>query len=62
MPDSTVWCAAGIIPSEWYGSDWGALQDLVQSLLDRRGRVRDLIKSFGMSQQQPFPNWTFRAA
>jgi hypothetical protein len=62
MPDSTVWCAAGIIPPEWYGSDWGALQDLVQSLLDRRGRVRDLIKSFGMSQQQPFPNWTFRAA
>lgn len=57
MPDSTVWRAAGIIPPEWYGSDWEALEKLALSLLERRGSVRDLIMRFGMSPKQPFPNW-----
>ena len=60
MPESTVWRAAGIIPPEWYGSNWTALEKLALSLLERRGKVRDLIKSFGMSQQQPFPNWNIQ--
>jgi hypothetical protein len=62
MPDSTVWRAAGSIPPVWYGSDWKALERLVLSLLERRERVRDLIMSFRMSPQQPFPNWVLMAA
>lgn len=62
MPDSTVWRAVGSIPPVWYGSDWEALKGLASSLLERRERVRNLIMSFGMSPQQPFPNWGLRAA
>lgn len=62
MPDSTVWRATGIISPEWYGSDWEALEKLALSLLERREKVRDLIMSFGLSPQQPFPNWMLRAA
>jgi hypothetical protein len=52
-----IWnCAAGI-PPEWYASDWGALEELVRSLLDRRSRVRELIMAFRASPRQPFPNW-----
>jgi len=57
MKDDTVWTAAGEIPPEWYGSDWGALEMLVRKLLERRGRVRELITAFRMSLRRPFPNW-----
>jgi hypothetical protein len=57
MNESLIWnCAAGI-PPEWYSSDWGALEELVRCLLDRRTKVRELIIAFRMSSRQPFPNW-----
>jgi hypothetical protein len=63
MPASRVWSTAATIPPEWYGGEWGALEELVVSLLARREKIRDLIISFGMSRQQPFPNWgIFKAA
>ena len=57
MSENLIWnCAAGI-PPEWYASDWGALEDLVRCLLDRRTKVRELIIAFRTSSRQPFPNW-----
>jgi len=58
MDEEYVWSAAGEIPPEWYGSDWGALETLTCALLKRRPRVRELITAFRMSPRQPFPNWT----
>ena len=52
-----VWSAAGEIPPEWYGSDWGALESLTCALLRRRTAVRELITAFRLSPRRPFPNW-----
>jgi hypothetical protein len=57
MDDEVIWAAAGDIPPEWYGSDWGALENLVRLLLSRRSMVRELISAFRMSPRRPFPNW-----
>jgi len=57
MGEEFVWTAAGEIPPEWYGSDWGALENLVRALLERRRMVRELITAFRLSPRNPFPNW-----
>lgn len=44
-------------PPEWYGGDPEPLEQLVTSLVGRRGRVRELIEAFRDSDRQPFPNW-----
>ena len=46
-----------MIPPEWYGGDLSALEVLVERLLARRARVRELIVAFRESARQPFPNW-----
>jgi hypothetical protein len=57
VKDEIVWEAAGQIPPEWYGSEWGEVQRLVEQLLERRHTVRDLILSFRHSPRRPFPGW-----
>ena len=57
MNENIIWAAAGEIPPEWYGSDWGALEDLTRLLVERRTRVRELISAFRASLRNPFPNW-----
>ena len=57
MGEDPVWTAAGEIPPEWYGSDWGALESLARLLLERRALVRSLITAFRVSARNPFPNW-----
>jgi hypothetical protein len=57
MDEAQVWRAAEEIPVEWYGGDMGELESLVEKLLKRRGRVRELIEEFGRSDRQPFPKW-----
>jgi hypothetical protein len=57
MDESVIWRAAGEIPPEWYGSEWGALEALVRILLERRTMVRELITAFRMSPRNPFPEW-----
>ena len=61
LAPETVWGIAEMIPPEWYGSDLSALEVLVQRLLARRARVRELIEAFRESARQPFPNWGGRA-
>jgi HipA-like protein len=53
----TAWGIAEMIPPEWYGGDLSALEVLVERLLVRRERVRELIVAFRESARQPFPNW-----
>ena len=48
-------CAEGI-PPEWYG-DWDELEKLIEQLVKRRGRVRELIEAFKTSSREPFPKW-----
>ncbi len=47
---------ADVIPCEWYG-ERDELQRLLDRLLERRGRVRQLIEDFRSSSRNPFPNW-----
>ena len=57
LAPETVWGMAELIPPEWYGGDLSALEVLVERLLARRARVRELIVGFGESARRPFPNW-----
>ena len=57
MPAETVWNAASEIPPEWYGGDLCEMEALVERLLVRRSRIRELIESFGRSDRAPFPKW-----
>jgi hypothetical protein len=53
---------ASQIPPEWYGGDWGALEQLIERLYRRRQRVRELIFSARNSGREPFPNWKVKHA
>jgi hypothetical protein len=57
MAAETVWAAASQIPPEWYGGDLSQMEALVEKLLARRGRIRELIQAFRDSPRAPFPNW-----
>jgi hypothetical protein len=52
-----LWAIAEEIPPEWYGGDLGTIERLMEQMLARRGRVRELIESFRDSDREPFPNW-----
>lgn len=52
-----VWEAANEIPPEWFGGDIAQVEQLVEKLLARRSRIRELIESFGKSDREPFPQW-----
>jgi hypothetical protein len=45
------------VPREWYGGEVNELHKLVEKLLGRRCRVRELISQFRDSGKGPFPNW-----
>ena len=53
----TVWAIAEGVPPEWYGGSISEMEELVERLLARRTRVRELIDSFRESSREPFPNW-----
>ena len=62
MEAGKLWTIAEQVPPEWYGGDLGELERLVEQLLARRGRVRELIAGFRDSNREPFPNWDARVA
>ena len=45
------------IPTGWYGGDPMMLEGLLEQMIARRGRVRELIAGFRDSSREPFPNW-----
>lgn len=57
MAAETVWAIAETVPPEWYGGDVGVLERLLEQLLIRRLRVRELIEMFRESTRDPFPQW-----
>ena len=57
MPAETVWAAASEVPPEWYGGDMADMEAMVEKLLVRRSRIRELIEGFGRSDRRPFPKW-----
>ncbi len=57
LPADTVWAAAGEVPPAWYGGNMSELEALIEKLLVRRSRIRELIEDFARSDRQPFPNW-----
>ncbi len=61
MAPETLWAVAEQVPPEWYG-DPAALEVLMEQLLKRRSRVRELITSFRESARKPFPNWGVRTS
>jgi hypothetical protein len=57
LAPATVEGIAGAVPPEWTGNDWGALEKLVEKIVERRSKVRELITAFRNSSRQPFPAW-----
>jgi hypothetical protein len=47
-----------LIPPEWHGGEFAALERLAEKLLARRKRLPELIVQAKKSYRQPFPNWT----
>lgn len=52
-----LWEIAEAVPLEWYGGDPAVLEKLMETLLVRRARVRELLGAFRDSNREPFPNW-----
>jgi len=57
MAEDVVWAAANEVPPAWYGGNLSEMEALVEKLLARRGRIRELIEEFGKSDRKPFPKW-----
>lgn len=57
LPPDTVWGAVNDIPPDWYGGDMNVLEALVEKLIYRRRRIRELVDDFRRSVRLPFPNW-----
>ena len=57
MPGETLWGIAEAVPPEWYGGDTATIERLVETMLKRRSRVRELIEAFRNSDREPFPKW-----
>jgi hypothetical protein len=57
MEPERLWAIAETVPPEWYGGDVREMERLVEALLTRRGRIRELIVQFRESSRQPFPKW-----
>ncbi len=53
----TLWRIAEAVPPEWYGGDLATIERLMEKMLDRRARVRELVLSFRDSDRAPFPLW-----
>jgi hypothetical protein len=53
----SLWEIAEAVPPEWYGGNVYELHRLVEKLIGRRCRVRELISQFRDSGKVPFPNW-----
>jgi hypothetical protein len=57
MDAGVLWEIAEAVPPEWYGGDTAVIERLMEQMLARRSRVRELIASFRDSNREPFPLW-----
>lgn len=56
-PEEVIYGCGERIPPEWYGS-WDELERLLQQLVRRRERLRDLLAAVRASVRNPFPYWS----
>ena len=61
MDASVLWSIAEAVPPEWYGGETTELERLMERMLARRSRLRELIAAFRDSDREPFPKWAGRA-
>jgi hypothetical protein len=61
MDPSMIHACADGVPPEWYSGDSNAMSKMLETLVDRRKRVRELIFEFRNSSRKPFPNWISNA-
>ena len=57
FPEPLLLRLAAQVPPDWYRDDSAALQELCQTLLERRTAVRRMIGALHHSPINPFPNW-----
>jgi hypothetical protein len=57
MQADVLWNIAEVVPPDWYGGNPADLEQLMEQMLQRRSRVRELITAFRESSRTPFPNW-----
>jgi len=57
MDAGVLWEIAEAVPPEWYGGNTAVIERLMEQMLGRRSRVRELIASFRDSEREPFPMW-----
>jgi hypothetical protein len=57
MAPEKIWKIAETVPPEWYGGETAALEQLIEKLIERRSRVRELITEFRETSRLPFPKW-----
>jgi hypothetical protein len=57
LDGDVIWQAVENTPPDWYHSDWSSLEQLAETLIARRGLVRNLIEQFRLSPRKPFPRW-----
>jgi len=59
FPPEAIFDAAAEIPPEWYGGaeGWEPLEALLQRLVRRQLRVRELVWAVKTSARAPFENW-----
>jgi HipA-like N-terminal domain. len=57
MEADVIWAAASEVPPEWYGGNLSEMELLVEKLIARRSRIRELVEDFGRSDRRPFPKW-----
>jgi hypothetical protein len=62
LEGDTLWNIADVLPPEWYNGDMTAVERLLEQMLRRRGRVRELIAAFRDSSREPFPMWDKKAS
>ncbi|HUS07260.1 MAG TPA: HipA family kinase [Bryobacteraceae bacterium] len=57
FPEQIVDRALKQIPPEWLAGDESALEALMETLMNRRKRVPELIEACARGRLNPFPNW-----
>jgi hypothetical protein len=57
LDETLIWNAVSSTPPTWYLSDWSSLERLAETLILRRGKVRELIVQFRDLPRHPFPRW-----
>jgi hypothetical protein len=57
LDETFIWNAVSSTPPIWYLSDWSSIERLAETLILRRGKVRQLIEQFRDLPRHPFPRW-----